>query len=433
MMTDDDGFVDLEEARRARSRGLSRPFRVPSARPTAVAAFPAETIPPRRWVYGRRLMRGAVTMLIAPPGTGKSILTIHDALSISTGRGWFGFDVHEPGPVWLYNAEEPKSELDRRLVAAMQHMKIEWHEVENQLFMDSGLDDPWEIARLGEYGEVEVNEALVASIISHIQGLGIGVLWVDPFIEVHGCEENSNVHLKVVANAFCRIATEADCAVCIVHHTRKPMANSTVAGDLDSARGASALGGKVRIAETLYTMSSADAERLGIDDKRRRQYVRLDDAKRNYAASEEEVWLQFESVELANGDDVGVLVLADIDEAQRAAAGKRRARLETIVKRIIPVLREAGGAMTFGKVCVRLVEQVDSPFKGQSGKISNGSAPTPVRREVEEAVRSNFVVNNQTVRFEDRETGAGSGRKKARHLVLELPTEIIEESTYDLL
>ena len=433
MMTDDDGFVDLEEARRSRGRGFARSFRVLTAQPTAVHAFPVETIPERRWIYGRRLMRGAVTMLIAPPGTGKSMLTIQDALCIAAGRGWFGFDVHEPGPVWLYNAEEPKSELDRRLVAAMQHMKIEWDEIVDQLFVDSGLEEPWDIARLGDNNEVEINEPLVLSIISHIKGLGIAVLWVDPLVEVHSCNENDNVQMRSVVDAFRRIATEADCAVCIVHHTRKMMANSTVAGDLDSARGASALGGKVRIAETLYTMSPADAERLGIDDAQRRRHVRLDDAKRNYAATSEEVWLQFEGVEIGNGDEVGVLVLSDIDEAKRAAALERHARLETIVKRIIPVLREAGGAMTLNRVCLSLIDQVDSPFKGRSAKKVNGGAPGTVRREVEEAVRLNIVINDQVVHFEDREIGAGQGRKKARHLVLGLSSENLESSAYELL
>ena len=73
--------------------------------------------------------------------------------------------------------------------------------------------------------------------------------------------------------------------MCILHHTRKGGAGS--AGDLDRARGASAIIGAVRVTLALCGMSEDDAKSFGLstDALARSNYVRLDDAKQNYAGN----------------------------------------------------------------------------------------------------------------------------------------------------
>lgn len=422
MADDDDGYLDLEEERQRRHRranGHDRAFNVLSTTPVPVVEFSAGVIPPRRWLYGHRLLRGAVSMLIAPPGTGKTMLMIEDALCIVSGRPFLGFEVHDPGPVWVYNAEEPQTELDRRLLAAMETMHVPWPEIENQLFLQSGIDEPWDLAMAGEYDDLVFNEPLIRSIVECIRDLGIVALYVDPLIEVHRGEENSNLVMKDLAGMFQRIAHESDAAVCFIQHTPKTAYNSEFAGRLEAARGGGALGGKVKVAETLFTMSARDAERLAVEERHRLSYVRLDDAKGNYARREGERWFRFASVKLANGDDVGVLVPADFDQAKIEAVEKEREQRETIVKRLMPMLREQPDlTMTFNKACLALMRQIDGPFRKNNQSVDLKSAPQRVRREVEEAIRQTGPINDQCIEIIKRRQVAGKSNQEVTCLRL---------------
>ena len=90
----------------------------------------------------------------------------------------------------------------------------------------------------------------------------------------------------------------------ILHHTRK--GGSASPGDPDIARGASAIVGAVRIALTLTPMSEEDARAFGLptDAKTRSPFVRLDDAKQNYAPIRDAEWFQKMPHRLDNGEIV---------------------------------------------------------------------------------------------------------------------------------
>jgi RecA-family ATPase len=109
----------------------------------------------------------------------------------------------------------------------------------------------------------------------------VDVLFVDPLSELHNVEESDNGAMRAVVARFRELAVKHNIAVCILHHTRKGGASSP--GDLDAARGASAIAGAVRVALTLCGMSEDDASALGpsTDVQARSHYVRLDDAKQN--------------------------------------------------------------------------------------------------------------------------------------------------------
>jgi hypothetical protein len=92
-----------------------------------------------------------------------------------------------------------------------------------------------------------------------------------------------------------------------VHHTRK---GALPPGDPDAAHGASAIIGAARIVLTLLTMSEEDAELLGLakDRKSRSNYVRLDDAKQNYAGVGDTQWFEKALYLLDNGEAVAAAV-----------------------------------------------------------------------------------------------------------------------------
>ena len=76
----------------------------------------AAMIPRRRWLVGSFAIRGHLTVLVAPPGAGKSTLGIALAVAGITGRGEIvGETVYETIKAWVWNNEDDRNELRRRL------------------------------------------------------------------------------------------------------------------------------------------------------------------------------------------------------------------------------------------------------------------------------------------------------------------------------
>ena len=135
---------------------------------------------------------------------------------------------------------------------------------------------------------------------------------IKPYISVR-----LNEQIKAVAVMFREIAQKGNCAVLLIHHTNKPPQGSgdSHAGNMNTARGASALVGVARVVQTLFAMSSADARLTGTSDDERHLYVRLDDAKANLnLATNKAQWFKRTSIVIANSDEVGVLVPVDMEE-----------------------------------------------------------------------------------------------------------------------
>jgi hypothetical protein len=211
-------------------------------------------------------------------------------------------------------AEDDGDELARRLAAILQNWSIPLHDVSERLAVNSGADRPLLIARADRNGLV-MRQPDVARCIATIRKYEIGLFIVDPFVETHEVNENANDQIKVVAGMFRDIAREGNCAVLLVHHTAKPPqgSNGDVAGNMNAARGASALIGVVRVVETLFPMSHSDGEKHGVPEHKRHLFVRLDDAKSNLGlVSPASTWFRRQSVTLANGDELGVLVPEDL-------------------------------------------------------------------------------------------------------------------------
>lgn len=274
----------------------------------------AAMIPRRRWLVGSFAIRGHLTVLVAPPGAGKSTLGIALAVAGVTGRGEIvGETVHETIKAWVWNNEDDRNELRRRLAAIMQQWNVAPSDLRGKLGLNSGSERPLVIAKATKDGAV-VRLPDIEAIIDRVRLEGIGLLIVDPFVETHEVDENNNAQIKAVAAMWREVARRGDCAVVIVHHTGKPPSASPDAwtGSLSASRGASSLGGVARIMRTLFAMSQSDADKFGLDADERRLWVRLDDAKANLSlASGSARWFKRVSITIANGEEVGALVPGD--------------------------------------------------------------------------------------------------------------------------
>lgn len=261
-------------------------------------------IPRRQWVYGRHLIRGYVSATASGGGVGKTALTIAETIDMVSASDFFGTGVQSPLRVWLWNLEDPRDELERRIAAAAMHHGINPEQLTDRLYVDSGRDNPLCITLETENG-IKIAEPVVDAIIQELKSKRIDVLRVDPFVTSHSVPENDNRAIDMVVKAWCRIAGAANCAIELVHHVRKQQAGTEMTAE--SARGAKALVDAARSVRVLSRMTKEQGERAGVDNHR--QHVRVDLDKQNLSPpSEKASWFKIENFSLPNGDDVGVAV-----------------------------------------------------------------------------------------------------------------------------
>jgi hypothetical protein len=262
-------------------------------------------IPRRQWLYGRHFIRQFISATIAPGGVGKSSLLIAEALAMASGRDLFGEPVRDDLRAWLFNLEDPRDELQRRVTAAMLYHDIAPREIDGRLFINSGRQTPLVIAEESREGVrivVPVVEALKREIIYR----KIDVLIVDPFVASHRIGENDNQRIDQVVSTWAAIADQTNCAVELVHHARKTGGAEVTAED---ARGAGSLVAKARSVRAINRMSKEEASQLGVGPEDAVRLIRIDSgAKANLAPpATQATWRQLASVPLGNGDPDALL------------------------------------------------------------------------------------------------------------------------------
>jgi RecA-family ATPase len=265
----------------------------------------ARTLPARQWLYGRHYQRRVISATVAPGGTGKTSLVMVEAVAMATCRNLLGEQPEERCRVWLHNGEDSRDELNRRVVAICQHYKIPQEELQGWLFLTSGTEMGLKVAN--GYSDLKVDTALVKDMTQVVASNSIDVVMLDPLVTLHSVNESDNGKMDAVIRIFTKLADACDCSVDISHHTRK-LAAGSFDHTVDDTRGASSVRDAVRALRILNVMSQNDGENLGLDEFERLSYFRVDRGKANAVApASVATWRKFESVELANGDDVGVV------------------------------------------------------------------------------------------------------------------------------
>jgi hypothetical protein len=261
-------------------------------------------IPPREWLFGRHYIRRYATGTVAPGGTGKTSLVQTEALSMATGRDLIGgSEIDTPLRVWLWNLEDPLEEVERRFAAAVIHHGIDPATLACQLFVNSGRDTPLVIATKAK-DKLTIVEPVIEALVAEIRAKLIDVLIIDPFVSSHGLPENDNSAIDAAVKAWARVAHVGNCAVELVHHSRKLNGEAVSA---DSARGGSAFVDGCRGVRVINRMTEDEASKLGITEPRR--FFSMIDDKPNMApppASKRD-WYQLVSVQLPNGDNVAAV------------------------------------------------------------------------------------------------------------------------------
>jgi hypothetical protein len=262
-------------------------------------------IPARKWLYGRHYARQFLTCTIASSGMGKTSIAIGEALAMTSGKPLLGIIPPARARVWLWNGEDPRDELDRRIEAAMLHYGLKPAEVEGYLFTDVGREMPIIIATQTRQGAI-IAKPMVDAVIATILQNKIDALVIDPFIKSHKVTENDNNAIDAVATEWAHIADVTNCAVELLHHTRKTGGAEV---SVEDGRGAGALVSASRSARAVNRMSSQEAVKAGINEATAWRYLKVDSGKASMSSHPEHAdWYRLVSVPLGNGDDVGVVV-----------------------------------------------------------------------------------------------------------------------------
>lgn len=333
LITDDFGLSEIDWKVRAAYKYAQKPIGTSTAEalfpqlpaePEAGFKYCAKNISrhglqPRPWIVENRLLRGYITMTIAPGGVGKSLFNIMEGLAVATGKDITHDKVKETGNVWYYNTEDPKDEIDRRVDAACLHHEIRYQDT-SRFFYSSGYHSPLKLAGEDDRGNPIAYENVIQWLISEIKKDDISLMIIDPLIEIHGLNENDNKDMSFVMQILRRIVDETKCAMSIVHHTSQ--GKDGAAGNVDKARGATAVANACRVAHTLYPMTEKDAKRYNIQDELHWWYVRMDSAKQNLAGPGANTkWYRRVSVENVPGETTGTLekeFLYDSNQATEA-------------------------------------------------------------------------------------------------------------------
>lgn len=268
-------------------------------------AWEEAEIPHRPWIAPGYALRGAVTIMAGPPSAMKSSLALAWAVALALGQSHGDFQPRDTGKCLIFNVEDDQKEQRRRLSAVLRQFDATPADIKGKIIRAGPLGVGTLLAQgeNGALGETAVMDHIRRLIEAHHPKM----LIADPFAELHEAEENDNTAVRKVLAAFRSLAIEYDIAVILLHHTRK---GALTAGDPDGARGASATIGAARIVKTLLPMQEEDAELFGLPTSRkaRSAYVRLDDAKQNYAGIGDAQWYEKVVYSLTNGEQVPAAV-----------------------------------------------------------------------------------------------------------------------------
>jgi hypothetical protein len=256
-------------------------------------------IPRRPWIARGYLMRGSLTVISGAGAAGKSSLMIAWSAALTVGCAFRHLRARGQVRVATYNVEDDEHEQKRRFSAMFKRLGLDASAFGDRLAIlgPRGIGTLLTVAR---DGSVVLNTMVMDDLETFVAEFRPDVLILDPFVELHGAEENDNTAVRAVLARFRAMAHEHDMAIVLLHHSRKGYGEP---GDPDTLRGASSIVGAARVVLTLTVMSKDEAKAFNLPEKSRRNYFRMDGAKSNYAPIDETEWFERQEITLDNGGD----------------------------------------------------------------------------------------------------------------------------------
>ncbi|WP_295431135.1 AAA family ATPase [uncultured Thiodictyon sp.] len=203
-----------------------------------------------------------VAQVVAPGGTGKTTVLIHEAVMIALGRPVWGLPVEAPGWTLLVTAEDRREQIMARLreiLAALDLTPAERATAIRGVRVWDVTGEPVKLVAAAD-GNVVLTWLADAIVEAYLPDPP-AVVTFDPLVSFGASEGMVNDNEQGIVTAARRIVKGLDCCVRVVHHTGKGNAR---AGTLDqySGRGGSALPDGSRMTTVLQAWGPEDGSGL---------------------------------------------------------------------------------------------------------------------------------------------------------------------------
>lgn len=350
----------------------------------AVAPFLSwEVIDPRslasrQFLYGNHYIRKFASVTVAPGGLGKSTLVLAECIALATGRAILGIKPSCMAKVVYFNAEDPKDEIQRRVLAICDHHGIKQSELVGQLFIASGRDQELILSK-GDDGAIV--EPVFELMERYAEAENIDVFAFDPLANMTEAPETNDAFRRL-GKRISRMADKLNCSVELVHHTRK--LNGAEASVEDS-RGGSALIGAVRAGRALNPMTAEEAAKAGLDTHI--DHFRIEAAGKNNLSrsAPHSTWYKRVGVTIGNGDEVASLEPWQWPDAFDGITTRDAVRVQTLVGQAEPKPRFSSQAAGWVGVIVADALGLDLTDKAHRARV-NSMIGTWIRTQVLEVV-----------------------------------------------
>ena len=254
-----------------------------------------DTLPSSHKISGHNPLApiGAVTIINAHGGTGKSLLALKMAVHIALGLDILDATTNG-GKVAYMSLEDPEPVFRERLYKIVNNMPDEVlprleELTKKMMFIDRyGKQTMMAGFEAGKVVESGNPCALVAQLKAH----DIKCLVTDTFVRTHSLNENDNAQMGALLVLFEKVAKESGCAVILIHHQPKVGSSKDYA-----ARGASAITDNARSVLHLEKVDAKrDVDKFGEESiriaVREGRLVRVTHIKHNYSAEHPEQYFE---------------------------------------------------------------------------------------------------------------------------------------------
>jgi len=233
------------------------------------------------------LLTESTGLIIAPGGTGKSMIALEIGMSVALGRDvfdLFGGEEIRPGDVVYLNVEDSRQLIHSRLhnFGTMFENQHDIDELEAALHILPAVGMGFRIATK-EGGHV------VATPQFEEWTKRLKEMQVRPRLVIFdtlnrlsaGLDENSNAEMGQLMSLIDAFNRNVGCASMIVHHASKAAMWSGQGDSQQAGRGASAVTDNARWQMNLMTMPKEMAEQENVAEEDRKQWVKMELAKVN--------------------------------------------------------------------------------------------------------------------------------------------------------
>jgi RecA-family ATPase len=261
--------------------------------------------PPQPYLVKGLLPKVRTGVVAAEGGTGKGYFALQLALSIASGEDFFGYEVLDPGPVLILNAEDDRQIAWIRMKAILRATNISFQEAEKAV---KNIHFP-DIFRANT--QIFPNDGGMLGLIEQMaERIKPKLIIIDPISKFFMGDHNSQSEASAFVGLVDRLSdkTGAMCQL-FAHNNKDSMkAGSKAKQKSPSIMGSVAIPNSARHVITISAFDDSEGMKFGLTPRDAFDHVTVSVAKSNYSRSGQQIVL-YRNPE---GEKAGAFELADL-------------------------------------------------------------------------------------------------------------------------